>query len=120
MRILPHITDRDLALTQDEIVALQRRDLDILDRYGSAFLEQVNHAARELGVRPVVVCNVATEDVRPTPLDWDGVSNVSSLHPAVYAAARTALDGSDDETEVVALMYDPACDVLTVYTVRPE
>jgi|SaaInl4_135m_RNA_FD_contig_31_314337_length_866_multi_4_in_0_out_0_1 hypothetical protein len=120
MRILPHITDRDLALSQDEIVALQRRDLDILDRYGSAFLEQASHAARELGVRPVVMCNVATEDVRPLPLDWEGKPNASSLHPAVYEAARVALEGADATTEVVALMYDPDQDVLTVYTVRPD
>ena len=120
MRILQHITDRDLALTQDEIVALQRRDLNILDRYGSAFLEQANHAARELGVRPIVMCNVATEDVRPAPLDWEGKANAASLHPAVYEAARTALAAADAATEVVALMYHPDRDVLAVYTVRPD
>ncbi len=120
MRILPHITDRDLALTQDDIVELQRRDLDILDRYGPAFLEQANSASSDLGVRPVVMCNVATEDVRPAPLDWDGKANVSSLHPALYEAARAALHDADPATEVVALMYHPSRDVLTVYTVRPD
>lgn len=120
MRVLPHITDRDLALSQDEITAIQRHDIDILDRFGPAFLSQADAAAAELGVRPVVLCNVGTEDVQPAPLDWDGRENAMGLHPAVYRAARSAVEASDPGAEVVVLMYHADRDVLAVYTVRPE
>ena len=120
MRILPYITDRDLSLSQADITEVQRLDLDILDRYGAAFLASANGAAEELGVRPVIMCNAATEEVRPAPLDWDGQPNALRIHPEVYRAASTALASSDHASEVVVLMYRPDRDVLAVYTVMPE
>jgi hypothetical protein len=120
MRVLPHITDRDLALSQSDITAIQSADIDLLDRFGPAFLAQANAAEAELGVRPVVMCNVGTDEVQPAPLDWDGKDNALALHPAVYRAARSAVDASDHGAEVVVLMYHADRDVLAVYTVRPE
>ncbi|MAF11652.1 hypothetical protein CMK11_14480 [Candidatus Poribacteria bacterium] len=120
MRILPHLTDADLSLSQADITEVQRLDLDILDRYGSAFLARANEAAEELGVRPVILCNAATEEVRPAPLDWAGQANALRLHPDIYRAARRALDSADHAAEVVVLMYRPDRDMLAVYTVLPE
>jgi hypothetical protein len=120
MRILPHLTDADLSLSQADITEVQRLDLDILDRYGAAFLVRANEAAEEFGVRPVITCNAATEEVLPAPLDWDGQANAMRLHPDIYRAARKALGSSDHATEVVVLIYRPDRDMLALYTVLPE
>ena len=120
MKVLPHITDRDLDLSQEAITSLQRADLEILQGYADAFLERTRIVAQEAGVRVVVMCNLGTDEVQPSPLDWDGTPNVLGLDPAVYGTAKRALDSVDPECEAVVLLYHPTEDVLSIYTVGPD
>jgi len=119
MKVLPHITDRDLQMSQDAIVQMQREDLELLQGYSDAFLEQARAAAIQASAPVVIMCNVLTSDVQPCSLDWLGEPNVLRLPPVVYATAKRALEARDPDSEVVVLLYHPNNDVLSIYTIGP-
>ena len=120
MRILPHITDRDMELPQETITAIQRGDLDLLQGFADAFLEQAQSVASQAGAPVVVMCNVGTDVVQPSPLDWDGKANVLGLEPSVYSSAKRALESADPAREAVVLLFHPDEEILSIYTVSPE
>ena len=119
MKVLPHLTERDLQLSQDAIVKMQREDLELLQGYAHAFLEQARDAADKVRAPVVIMCNVLTSDVQPCALDWLGESNVLRLAPVVYGTAKRALEARDPVAEVVVLLYHPNDDVLSIYTIAP-
>jgi hypothetical protein len=116
LKVRPHLTDRDAALESDDLVARQRRDLDLLQEHAPAFLRTCRDATEVLGVRVAVLCNVDTREVLPTPLDWNGVENVHGLEPEVYRAGREALRHGDPRQDVVVLLCRPAEGTVHVYS----
>ncbi len=91
-----------------------------LQGYSDAFLDQARAVERETGARVVMMCNVGTEEVQPSPLDWAGTENVLALDPAVYRTTKRAVEGADPEREVVVVLYHPTEEVVSIYTVAPE
>ncbi|GIX06721.1 MAG: hypothetical protein KatS3mg115_1124 [Candidatus Poribacteria bacterium] len=119
MLVRPHLTDRDLELSQEEIVALQREDVALLREYGAYFAAYAQEAAQSYGARVVILCNVETEEIVPSPLDWEGQANVLGLDPPIYRTAKHALEHSCPPEEVIVLLYRPQREIVSIYTVAP-
>jgi hypothetical protein len=120
LKVRPHLTDDDLARSQDAIVSLQRRDLGLLSEFAEALKAHAERARAALNAPVVLLCNAETEDVVPSPLDWNGETNVHRFDGSLYAAAKRALSRANPDEEVVVLVYHPAEDVVSVYTVSPD
>ena len=120
MKVRPHLTDGDLARSQDAIVSLQRRDVALLAEFADALWKHAEHARAALNAPVVLLCNAETEDVIPSPLDWEGKTNVHRFNADVYETAKRALSRANPDEEVVVLVYHPAEDALSVYTVSPD
>lgn len=120
MRAKPHLSDRDLTRSQNEIVSIQRRDLELLNAFADALFCHAERARAELSASVVLLCNAETEEVIPSPLDWDGATNVLRLDSDVYASVKRALAQADDGAEAVVLIYRRVEDALSVYTIAPS
>ena len=120
MKIRPHLTDDDLDRSQASITAMQRRDIALLIESAELLLDCATTAFERFDVPVVVLCNVETEEVIPSPLDWEGTANVLRLDASVYLTARSALDATNPSEEVVVLLYHPTEDVLSIYTLAPH
>jgi len=120
LRIRPHLTDDDLRRGQESIVALQRGDVALLTEFAHALWEHASHARATLNAPVVLLCNTETEEVIPSPLDWEEMSNVHQLDIPVYQTAKRALHRANPDEEIVVLLYHPTQDVLSIYTLSFE
>ncbi|MBM3215272.1 hypothetical protein FJZ36_10205 [Candidatus Poribacteria bacterium] len=119
-RVRPHLTDDQLSMPQEEIVAAQRQQLARLGLRTDELIDLARSAHEELGVPTVLLWNTTTDEVLPTPLDWEGHTNVHALPDAVYESARGALTDSCDGRTLVVVMYDGSNGMTGVYALSTQ
>lgn len=115
MKIIAHVPVTPDS-SADLLDAIRRTDERLLTENSPFFFELAERAVREVGERMVVLCNMDTGDILPTPLDWQGRANALQLNAPVYLAAQEALNLCDFPREVVVLVYHEVEDVLSIYT----